>query len=262
MALILKSASAQSASALNAAVSNYPYTVACRFSLQSASVNQQLIMFGPVGGATDVLGLGVDAATGKANFFTADSGGTFDVNIFGPVLKINNWYSLMCAGVSSTNRTGYLIDHSTNQIYTTATTNLQNIGGSANRTWLGAYASTTGTDDYSIFDVAVWSSALPYQSVIAYFAGVSPPQVQQSTLEAFWKFDGNANPQPDLSTKGRPLTLNASPAAVNVSQLFIQGPRNQFPVPTRSVMWSQGGTAAPSYTPYNPWPQAAPILAQ
>lgn len=238
MARKFVSASTQSLSVNVAPINNYPFTIAHRFNSQSLAANQNWLMVGPSSGSADNIGTGFDTATGQAEFYTSDNGTSFDVNKFGPIIKLNRWYSIVFVGRSASDRSGYIVDHATGVIYALSTTFPATLGGTANRIWLGGFESTTGNTDAVISDVAMWSAALENQEVLAYLKGSRAGSIRRAALKADWRLDGTSSPETDFSGGGNSLTLNGSPAAA--------ANLNFGTVAQRYVYWANAPAAAGS----------------
>lgn len=184
------------------------------------------MLVGPSSGSGNNIGMAVD--TGQVEFFVSESDSTFHVKAFGPITALNRWYSFVHVGAGATDRAGYLIDHATNNTYIGTDVIGGPVSGTANRTWIGGFETTTGASNCLYADVAMWDEALNRQEIYAFLRGSSPGKIRPQNLQAYWPMEGAAGVIRDLSTKGNVLTVNGGSASVNSPSLVPYVPQSRM----------------------------------
>lgn len=225
----------------------YPFTIGHWFNATAlAGPNQNMVMLYPSGSTSLCnIGTGIDGASSKAETFTSDNIGTYDVNTIGSALSTGTWHYIALVCVSANNKVSYIDGAAT------ATSFLQNMGTAQNNMAVADFAGGSGAFDGLLSDIAMWSVALGANEISALARGCQPYLIRPSSLVAYWPMWGLASPEPDLSGKKNSITLANSPSRSNQAPTTLWTPK----APTANNL---AVIPAPNFGWFSPLPERVP----
>lgn len=200
---------------------SYPFTMAHWFNTTIlGGSNQNMVMLYPsTNSGFNNIGTGIDGASSKAETFTSDTIGTFDVNILGSVaLTTGVWHHIAMVCASSNNKISYLDG------VATPTTFLQNLLSQGNVS-VGNYTGGSGVFNGSLAEIAFWSSALTPNEINSLVRGAATYSVRPNSLLAYWPMWGLASPEVELGGGRNSLTLANTPTKSNHAPITLWTPK-------------------------------------
>lgn len=256
------SASSQQFSTGRLLLTGYPYTMAGWFSTTNPAKagNQYILNQGSLGGtaSADVTGLFVAASNSSLSIVASDSAGSFNVKAVGSALSANTWYAGMHVGIDSTHRIGYVSDGGNVSSATDNVGNVFDVPITSTNVWIGAFEATAGLFDGLLARTALWNVALTAQEFSDFKNGKPPELIRPANLLACWNLNDSGGYASDSGSGRRHAIPSGAPIIA-----WSDPPQLRSYIPKlRHHMWAQAPAGAVVLTPYNPWPQMAPILAQ
>ncbi len=185
MAYNFVNASSQSISATSSPLTAYPFTACAWFITTNPTLaGDQTMVHISNSSASRGIGLGIAAATGKAQCYTFNDSGTSNVILLGSALSASTLYFVAQVGVSATNRTGYLLQGGSVASQNSAVNTVMTATSNLNGVQIGRFFNTGTFSPMSgsIAEVGIWNVALDSNEINALASAVSPLSVRPASL--------------------------------------------------------------------------------
>lgn len=190
-----------------AAITGYPFTMACWFNADLTTTQYGLMWIGDKDTTGDFFVLFADGGSaGDPVRFRSTVGGTNSTANTTTGYTVGQWHHACAVGVSATSRSVF-IDGGSKATATTSST-----PAGLDRTAIGLWADSTpsGPFDGRLAECAIWDVDLTDAEVAELASGVSPLKVRPGNLVGYWNLFGRS---PETNVGGDPalnLTVNGT----------------------------------------------------
>lgn len=241
MALLFNDASSQSGDNSSPGVTGYPFTLACWFYSDDATIEQSLVGIGVNGSADNRAELRIrgDSAGDPLQATSKGTGGSPASAATTSGYTANTWHHALGTFGSATSRVAYIDGGSSGSNATSLS-----LSG-VNRNLLGKKGDGTTLMSGRIAEAAIWSVVLSVNEITALARGACPLVIRPASLVHYWPLIGRFSPEIDRRG-GANMTLNNTPTAADHCRIFYP-PRPQrysfaaAVAATRSKRIVQGG---------------------